>query len=244
MQDEPFAYGRDAFAFVDTLERMSSPDDVMDGMHRVLGRFGIEFFCFNDFPQPNQDFEEVMWACRVPPEWLKLYLESGYAHHDPSLRMCRKTVRPFEYREVEVDPEYDPRAAEVMRRVNDFGLDNGLLVPIPGPRGCLGNVWVGGYRAQFSARTKPAIHLMALYAFDRLRGLTGRPADNKAPVTAREREVLNWTARGKSAWEVGEILKISKRTVDEHVQTVLRKLGAANRTHAVAIALRDHIIDL
>jgi LuxR family quorum sensing-dependent transcriptional regulator len=63
-------------------------------------------------------------------------------------------------------------------------------------------------------------------------------------LTAREAEVLHWVARGKSAWEIGEILNIAKRTVDEHVQTAVRKLGAVNRTHAVAMAVRDAIISL
>jgi LuxR family quorum sensing-dependent transcriptional regulator len=60
----------------------------------------------------------------------------------------------------------------------------------------------------------------------------------------REAEVLTWVARGKSAWEIGEILRITKRTVDEHVQTAVRKLGASNRTHAVALGLREGIIDI
>jgi LuxR family transcriptional regulator, quorum-sensing system regulator BjaR1 len=51
-------------------------------------------------------------------------------------------------------------------------------------------------------------------------------------------------ANGKSAWEIGEILDIAKRTVDEHVQTGVRKLGALNRTHAVALAISDGIIKL
>jgi LuxR family transcriptional regulator, quorum-sensing system regulator BjaR1 len=62
--------------------------------------------------------------------------------------------------------------------------------------------------------------------------------------TSRECEVLTWVANGKAAWEIGEILDIAKRTVDEHVQTAVRKLGAANRPHAVAIALRDGLIAL
>ena len=66
----------------------------------------------------------------------------------------------------------------------------------------------------------------------------------KHSLTAREAEVLGWVARGKSAWEVGEILNIAKRTVDEHEQTAVRKLGAVNRTHAVAISVRDRIISL
>ena len=62
-------------------------------------------------------------------------------------------------------------------------------------------------------------------------------------LTGRELEVLTWVARGKSAWEIGEILQITKRTVDEHVHNIVRKLGAVNRTQAVAIALSKRIID-
>lgn len=69
-----------------------------------------------------------------------------------------------------------------------------------------------------------------------------RNARVKHSLTSREVEVLTWAAQGKSAWEIGEILDIAKRTVDEHVQTAVRKLGAVNRTHAVAIAVRDRII--
>ena len=68
--------------------------------------------------------------------------------------------------------------------------------------------------------------------------------NDKGKLTARESEVLRWVANGKSAWEIGEILHITKRTVDEHVQTAVRKLGAVNRTHAVALALCDGIIKI
>jgi LuxR family quorum sensing-dependent transcriptional regulator len=70
------------------------------------------------------------------------------------------------------------------------------------------------------------------------------PRLNDQPsLTPREREVLTWISLGKSAWEIGEILSIAKRTVDEHAQTAARKLGATNRTQAVAIAIRDRLID-
>jgi len=79
--------------------------------------------------------------------------------------------------------------------------------------------------------------------------LIGRPisrGERKLParLTARESEVLAWVARGKSAREIGEILRITKRTVDAHVHAAIRKIGAVNRANAVAIALRDRIIDL
>ena len=61
-------------------------------------------------------------------------------------------------------------------------------------------------------------------------------------LTFREREVLWWAAQGKSAWEIGEILHITKRTVDQHTQNTMHKLGAVNRTQAVATALRERLI--
>ena len=61
-------------------------------------------------------------------------------------------------------------------------------------------------------------------------------------LTQREREVLWWAAQGKSAREIGEVLCIAKRTVDEHTHNAMRKLGAVNRTQAVAVALRERLI--
>jgi LuxR family quorum sensing-dependent transcriptional regulator len=55
--------------------------------------------------------------------------------------------------------------------------------------------------------------------------------------------VLLWAAQGKTAWEIGEILGISQRTAEEHLTAAGRKLGAPNRTRAVAIAIRDRIIE-
>jgi LuxR family transcriptional regulator, quorum-sensing system regulator BjaR1 len=61
-------------------------------------------------------------------------------------------------------------------------------------------------------------------------------------LTSREREVLGWAAKGKSAWEIGGILNTSKRTVDEHVAHAAQKVGAVNRVQAIAIAVRDGVI--
>ena len=67
------------------------------------------------------------------------------------------------------------------------------------------------------------------------------PAEHHS-LTSREREVLWWAAQGKSALDIAGILSITKRTVDEHIQNAARRLGAGNRTQAVAIALRERLI--
>jgi DNA-binding CsgD family transcriptional regulator len=61
-------------------------------------------------------------------------------------------------------------------------------------------------------------------------------------LTVREKECLKWAADGKSAWEIGNILHISDRTVNFHLNNKVQKLGVTNRQHAVAKATLKGII--
>jgi DNA-binding NarL/FixJ family response regulator len=54
-------------------------------------------------------------------------------------------------------------------------------------------------------------------------------------LSAREREVLALVTEGRSNEEIAAELFISYRTVKTHVSAILRKLGARDRTHAVAL---------
>ncbi len=67
--------------------------------------------------------------------------------------------------------------------------------------------------------------------------------DREDMLTAREREILQLLADGMSNADVAGRLFISQETVKSHVRHILTKLEADTRTHAVAIALRDAIID-
>lgn len=57
-------------------------------------------------------------------------------------------------------------------------------------------------------------------------------------LTEREAEVLYWIANGKTNREIGEILEMSPRTVNKHLEQVFPKLGVENRTAAAGVALR------
>jgi DNA-binding CsgD family transcriptional regulator len=61
---------------------------------------------------------------------------------------------------------------------------------------------------------------------------------NKLQLTQREAEVLLWIARGKSNRDVAEILTLSPRTVNKHLEQIFNKLGVENRTSAAALAAR------
>ena len=156
----------------------------------------------------------------------------------------KRRSKPFEWREVSYDPNRQPRAAEIMHRRADFGFTSGFVVPDLSVPDTKHFVAMGGHKLDLTARTKPAIYLVALYGLYRVRSLCAALRGKKPPLTAREREVLTWAAHGKTAWEIGKILAIAERTVNEHVQTATHKLGAVNRTHAVAIALRERLIEL
>ena len=62
-------------------------------------------------------------------------------------------------------------------------------------------------------------------------------------LTPREGEILNWIMQGKNTWEISTILNISERTVKYHIDKAMKRLGAVNRTHAVAIAMRNNMLD-
>jgi len=60
----------------------------------------------------------------------------------------------------------------------------------------------------------------------------------KLTVTDREAEVLLWIARGKSNRDIAEILDLSPRTVNKHLEQIYAKLGVENRASAAALAVR------
>ena len=63
------------------------------------------------------------------------------------------------------------------------------------------------------------------------------------PITGREIEVLARVAEGLSNKEIAGVLFISEYTVKAHLKTILQKLGANDRTHAVMIALQRGFLD-
>ena len=63
-------------------------------------------------------------------------------------------------------------------------------------------------------------------------------------LTPRQIEVLQSMTRGLTNRDIAKQLGIRQDRVDEHVAAILTKIGAANRTEAVAIALRKHLLKL
>ncbi|MFJ7884311.1 autoinducer binding domain-containing protein [Pseudomonas sp. NPDC096917] len=61
-------------------------------------------------------------------------------------------------------------------------------------------------------------------------------------LSLRECEVLRWTAQGKTASDIGMILSLTPRTVNFHISSAIRKMGASNKTSAAVIAAKSGLL--
>lgn len=63
-------------------------------------------------------------------------------------------------------------------------------------------------------------------------------------LTSRQQEILDYMVKGLTNKDIANLLNIREDSVEEHVNLILAKLDAANRTEAVAIALRKHLLTI
>ncbi len=62
-------------------------------------------------------------------------------------------------------------------------------------------------------------------------------------LSPREREVLKWLRLGKTSWDISVIMRISERTVNYHVNNIMKKLDVTNRLQAVSEAVNLELSD-
>ncbi|MEY9124344.1 helix-turn-helix transcriptional regulator [Bradyrhizobium yuanmingense] len=233
-----------AFEFIETVQELSDAASVLDAMGRMLGQYGADQFCCAYVaPLSTEAPREAVLAHRLPRGFLDMYSAEQFVWDDPALRHCKTTLRPFRWlREAPFDPTREPRAVELVRRARDFGLNDGVMVPIASPGIRIGHVFFGGRDIHLPERDLPALHLIALYAFDRALTLRGQPEARTLVLSLRECEVLTLAAVGRSTEDIADALAITPRTVKAHVKSCCKKLGATTRTQAVMIAMRNRMI--
>jgi len=124
-------------------------------------------------------------------------------------------------------------------------MSRGFCVPVPGFAQRTACISMSGQYSDLPAHAKPLLQFIATYAAEKIRQMLGNdPRASRSPLTLREREVLQWAAAGKTANDVAEIMNITERTVTAHIVSAMDKLGAANKTQAVARAIQHQFIAL
>lgn len=122
-----------------------------------------------------------------------------------------------------------------------ISIDHAVAMPLFVDRGLLVSFVLNRKRRDFSERDCALLDLVREPLAALYRNLLARSRDSRGfaglPVTPREREVLSWLAAGKTDKDIGEILGMSARTVQKHLQHIYEKLGVETRTAAVVRAM-------
>lgn len=238
------AVGVATFDFIERVRAVREPIELQRVLKDVTRRFGFEGHSLAELAPRNGPFNAALFYCAFPVEWQERYIERGYFEHDPVVLSAQRSMFPVRWLDV-VPGQRHALALQVMREAAEFGLEDGIAIPIWGPRGLAGLASFGGARLDLSQDERRALHILALVAFERARDLaqgeTSRPITPHV-LSAREIECLQWSAAGKTAWEIGEILRLSERTIESYMKSATAKLDARTRTQAVATAVRRGLI--
>jgi LuxR family quorum sensing-dependent transcriptional regulator len=231
------------FDSIDRFTKCQSKKAIVEELRRIGGFFGYESFCIGELPPAGGRAEDYLILSGWPEAWLRHYIEANLIHQDPVIRKVRQETLPFLWSEAHYAPD-DKAALRVMHDAKEFGLAEGLAVPVHRHDGFQAIVTFGtSHAADLGARHKAALHLLGMYAHNSI--VSTREAKTKGSrkrLAPREVECLKWTAAGKSTWDISEILGLSERTVRQYIDSASAKLGAVNRPQAVAEALRHFLI--
>jgi LuxR family quorum sensing-dependent transcriptional regulator len=169
--------------------------------------------------------------------WFEQYRTSNFTLHDPVATFLRRQTKAFKWSEVPI-PKDNRLARSVMTiSSTDYGMRHGFGVPIHGLNGYQAGVSFTGREVDDVKEANAAVQMIGVYAFNRLANLKFAAKKHRI-LTDREREILNWIAAGKTAWDTGGILSIAEDTVNKHITSAMRKLNVHTRAQAVAESIR------
>lgn len=236
------AFAIDHFA-LDLVERWrgaKNPSSVFSDLTDAVRFFGFESVIVTGLPVPGANLEPLVLAHRWPDGWWERYNGQKYAAIDPTVKRLRTAdADSFRWSDTR-GAHLKPAEVRVLDEAGDFGLKDGYCIPIPLIHGFEAVVSLGGPHYMLTPREEAALHVIGICAYHAIRP---RPPPGEQPkLSAREVECIKWTAAGKTAWEIGEILGLTEATVNAYLAAAGRKMGTRGRTYLVAQCLRRGII--
>jgi LuxR family transcriptional regulator, quorum-sensing system regulator BjaR1 len=233
-------YGRRALDFVSRMQNATDFDEICAEIDKELEWFGLTAFTSLTNVCPGNTMMDCLLANTRPEEFSLHYVAKNYIEIDPLVTELRRTVRMFAWADVCDNRQLSKNEKYVMEEGREFGLRDGLIIPIPTAGGMLDVFSPCGLQPDLSERARQALDVICTFAHKALQLAVMRKArtEPRHPLTPREREILKWVAVGKTDDEIGTILTLSADTVHSHLKNSMRKLDAGRRTYAVVQALR------
>ena len=226
--------------FLDACEGQPDQGRLMNALLDVTGRLGIDFFAAAFVPLPHERLDPYFIWDHWPPGWFARYLKLNYFHIDPVVRTLRRTGRSVLWSQSLQTQTLPAKARRVMDEAKDYGLIDGLTIPLFSRSGMAGIFSLGGRRIKLTSAEIALLEIVATRAHGHL--LEARGSDDSLEaepyVTKTESLCLTWCSEGKTDREIAQITGRSPRTVQAHIRNLQLKLGAHNRAQLVAEAFR------
>ena len=235
------------------MERASSLNEITGGLSNTLKAIGIDYYRYQIIRVAQASGRLPYSVSNYPAAWLAQYAGEGLLDDDPIVGEATRREMAFLWAEIASRDELSLRQRTLLGRAFEFGIMSGMSVPLSGHGVTCAVVSFAIHDGSTGANLRLCqnhhlLHLLAIFLHSRacqlLLKASGETASTskRGTLTVREREVLGWVARGKSACEIALILLISKKSVEISVEAAKRKLQVFNRTHAVVKALELGLI--
>jgi DNA-binding CsgD family transcriptional regulator len=226
------------------LDRAPSEKAVFDALLAEGRRLGFEHCAYGLRLAVPVSNPKVITLNNYPAAWQARYMQAGYLGIDPSVRHGRLSQQPLVWTDKvfaatpalwDEARDHGLRVGWAQSSLDGFGV--GGMLTLSRPTESLGARELAEKESEMRWLVQAA-HL----SLSRL--MKPRYAvQPETPLTPREIEVLKWTADGKTAADIGEILAISVPTVNFHIKNVVHKMKAANKTAAVVQALLSGLLN-
>jgi LuxR family transcriptional regulator, quorum-sensing system regulator BjaR1 len=232
-----------AFDFVERCSRHRSASALLDDLLSCIKNFGYEYLILSGVPIANQKLEPLVELNGWPVGWFDRYTSRAYEKVDGVCLNSARSISPFYW--ADVPPAFRETTASkaVANEATEFNIASGYAVPMQSRRHWQSVVSMASpiKNHRVSQRELAAITMMAGFAASSVEAMRF-PVPIQPLLTNREREVLQWWAAGKSAWEIGEILGLAESTVQRHTERIRAKYRVATTRQAVIEGIRTREI--
>ncbi len=236
--------------FQNFIDRLATAQDAASFRETMAdAAAALELSCFAYISIPQQANAHPQLISTYPSTWTAHYLQKHYERIDPVIIQAIGNPAPFKWGLGLGSPALSPPQRQLFEEAAKFGIRFGYTVPIHGNRSPIAAVTFAADERErhFTRRIHEyarILQLMAMYfhANAQRKLVSNRVIDGVA-LSPRELECLEWATQGKSAWEVGQILGISRRTAAFHLDNAKAKLGVHSICQAVArlVASRSNL---